>query len=210
MDRVHFKRLAKEDLRANYVPWLLVSILAIVISFYTAKDQWAAGSEINITTRLSIQIRWLNVIELILSVPLARLAIHLAKGVYQDASESLFHNEQWLRDIGAMLVVGLYTFLWTLLLIVPGIIKGYSYSMVPYILAEDDTISISEAIAKSQQITYGYKWDLFLLDLSFILWDFAAALTLGLLSFYVIPYQKATWAEYYLELSNDEPAGSFY
>lgn len=150
---------------------------------------------------IQIQVRWLDVLELIFRVPFIRLAIHLSTGFYVNASESLFKNERWLRDIGAMWLVGFYTSLWSLWLIIPGIIKGYSYSMVTYLLADDDSISTSEAFALSQEMTDGYKWELFILSPSFLLWNVASSLTFGLVAFYYIPYKEATWTQYYLTLS---------
>lgn len=134
-------------------------------------------------------------------MPLSRLSIHLGNGTFKNVKDSMFKNERWLRNIGALLLVGIYTLLWSFLLIVPGIVKAYSYSLVPYILAEDETISITEAINLSQHLTDGYKWDLFIMDWSFILWDIASLFTAGLVGLYSIPYQKATWTHYYLALS---------
>ena len=202
MNRQSIKQQAKEDVRKNYLPWLIVAIIAISLSFLQGYLQLTdQTSFVDGSARIQFQVRWLNIIEIILLVPFSRLAIHLCTGTFRSIKESLFKNEQWLRDIGALLLVALYTFLWTLLFIIPGIIKGYSYSLVPYILAEDDTISITEAIELSQRMTEGYKWELFVLDWSFILWDIAAGLTMGIIGFYSIPYQKATWTRYYLQLS---------
>ena len=202
MNRQSIKQQAKEDVRKNYLPWLIVAIIAISLSilqgYFRLTDQ---TSFVDGSARIQFQVRWLNIVEIILLVPFSRLAIHLCTGTFRSIKESLFENEQWLRDIGALLLVALYTFLWTLLFIIPGVIKGYSYSMVPYILAEDDTISITEAIALSQRLTEGYKWELFVMDWSFILWDLATSLTIGLVGFYAIPYKKATWTRYYLQLS---------
>ena len=102
------------------------------------------------------------------------------------------------RVVGTMLRVSIYTLLWTLLFIIPGIIKSYSYRMVPYILAEEPELSGSEAIDRSREMMNGNKWRAFVLDLSFILWYLFGALTLGIgLVFYVLPYVEATDAELY-------------
>ena len=202
MNRVLLKQKAKENVRRNFIPWLLVAIISIIIFFMDSSNQVKNG--LDYAAPLDVRVRWLNLLELVLTVPLTKLALDLTYGVYRDASESLFKNKQWLRDIGAMLLVGLYTVLWTFLFIIPGVVKSYAYSMVPYILADDPTISITEAIVKSQDMTYGYKIDLFVLDLSFILWNIASVFTFGLVAFYAVPYQKATLTQYYLVLSNRE------
>ena len=202
MNRVLLKQKAKENVRRNFIPWLLVAIISIIIFFMDSSNQVKNG--LDYAAPLDVRVRWLNLLELVLTVPLTKLALDLTDGVNRDASESLFKNKQWLRDIGAMLLVGLYTVLWTFLFIIPGVVKSYAYSMVPYILADDPNISITEAIAKSQDMTYGYKMDLFTLELSFILWNIASVFTFGLVAFYAVPYQKATLAQYYLVLSNRE------
>ncbi|WP_373751265.1 DUF975 family protein [Jeotgalibaca porci] len=202
MNRSSIKQQAKEDIRQNYVPWLVVGLITLSITIFQGYFRLTDSNTILETSaRVQVQERWLNLFEILLLVPFSRLAIHLCTGRFRSIKESLFKNEQWLRDIGALLLVALYTLLWTLLFIIPGIIKGYSYSLVPYILAEDDTISITEAIALSQRLTEGYKWELFVMDWSFILWDLATSLTIGLVGFYAIPYKKATWTRYYLQLS---------
>lgn len=94
----------------------------------------------------------------------------------------------------------LYTALWALLFVIPGIVKMYFYSMTRYILAENPEIGISNAIDLSQDITYGHKIELFEMDLSFLLWNVAPILTLSLVGLYSIPYQEAIWSERYLFL----------
>ena len=107
------------------------------------------------------------------------------------------------RTVGAMFLRDLLIFLWSLLLIVPGVIKHYSYRMVPYILAEDPSIGAKDAITLSREMMEGHKWNTFVLDLSFIGWDLLSVLTLGLLGvFYVNPYKYSTSAELYQVLKN--------
>ena len=95
----------------------------------------------------------------------------------------------------------LYLSLWTLLLVVPGIIKSYEYRMIPYLLAENPNISMEEAFGRSRDMTYGDKWNIFVLDLSFIGWILLAAFTANIVRiFYVGPYIYATNAELYSAL----------
>lgn len=190
------KLRARENVRKNYFPWLLVAILSIVASYIQSYNSREYGVDVR-----QLNIFWLNVIQLVLAVPLARLSLDLALNRYYDAGESLFSNHRWGRNIAALLLVDLYTFFWTFLFIIPGIIKSYSYSMVPYILAEDSNITINDAIEESKWLTQGYKADLFFLDLSFILWYIGSLFTFGLLSFYYAPYRQAARTEFYLQLS---------
>lgn len=96
--------------------------------------------------------------------------------------------------------------LWSLLLIVPGIIKAFEYRMVPYLLAEDDSFTTKEYLEKSKAMMDGNKWAAFVLDLSFIGWHLLGCLTLGLVDlFYTVPYQAATSAELFVELNGRPP-----
>ena len=93
-------------------------------------------------------------------------------------------------------------FLWTLLFIIPGIIKSYEYCMIPYILADNPDIDMDTAFEMSRSMTDGNKWNIFVLGLSFIGWIILGVLTLGLgLIFYVNPYMQLTNAELYHTLA---------
>lgn len=95
----------------------------------------------------------------------------------------------------------LYTLLWCLLLFIPGIIKSYEYSMIPYILAEHPDMPRKEVFALSKKMMDGNKWRAFLLDLSFFGWLILDALTLGILGiFYLNPYMEQTGAALYEKL----------
>lgn len=91
----------------------------------------------------------------------------------------------------------IFIFLWSLLFFIPGIIKSYSYSMTFYIMADNPTISGSDAITQSRKLMNGNKLRLFCLDLSFIGWYLLSALTLGILLIFVVPYHYAARTEFY-------------
>lgn len=107
----------------------------------------------------------------------------------------------------------LYTMLWSLLFVIPGIIKSYEYRMIPYLMAENPNLSKEQAFALSKQMMMGQKWSAFVLDLSFIGWHILSAFTVGILEiFYVAPYIHATNAALYEELSSayGRPAQNTY
>lgn len=107
----------------------------------------------------------------------------------------------YMNIVKTMFLQQLYIFLWSLLFIIPGIIKGYEYRMIPYILAENPGIDSKEAFAMSKQMMDGNKWNAFVLDLSFLGWAILGGLTCGILSvFYVNPYIYMTDAELYVAL----------
>ncbi len=104
-----------------------------------------------------------------------------------------FNKRVW----GTLTLRYIYTFLWTLLLIIPGLIKQYSYSMTDFIMMDDPEIKNNEAIEKSMQMMQGNKWRLFLLDLSFIGWIILGILTLGIGLLWVYAYLYQTRAMFY-------------
>jgi uncharacterized membrane protein len=104
------------------------------------------------------------------------------------------------NNIVAGILVSLFTFLWSLLLIIPGIVKSYSYAMTFYILADNPDMAPTEAINKSKEMMKGNKWRLFCLDFSFIGWYLLSFLTLGILLLWVNPYSMQARVEFYESL----------
>ena len=99
------------------------------------------------------------------------------------------------------LLRGIYVFLWTLLLIIPGIIAAYSYSITPYIMCENPDIRANVAIGMSKEMMRGNKWRLFCLQLSFIGWGILCLFTLGIGFLWLGPYTEAANAAFYREIS---------
>lgn len=113
-------------------------------------------------------------------------------------------REDYGGNVLMMFLIGLYTVLWSLLFVIPGIIKAYSYSLAPYIKSENPSISASKAIELSKVMTNGHKMDLFVLGLSFIGWQLLNGLTFGILGIiYVNPYFNAAQAFAYEEIKED-------
>ena len=113
------------------------------------------------------------------------------------------YDNAYMSNVGTLFLRGLFIALWSLLFIIPGIIKSYEYRMIPYILAENPGISRKEAFAHSKMLMTGNKWKAFVLDLSFIGWWILSGFTCGLLAiFYVSPYYNATCAALYDELEH--------
>lgn len=107
-------------------------------------------------------------------------------------------DTNYMNVVKVMFFKDLYVVLWTLLFIIPGIIKEYEYMMVPYLLAENPQMSKDEAFAASKQMMTGNKWRAFVLDFSFIGWHILSVLTCGILEvFYVAPYVDAAHAALY-------------
>ena len=137
------------------------------------------------------------------------LEARLYKNIPPSRFLFLFRVKKYLKAVRSMLLVFIFQVLWDLT-IVGGIIKHYSYSMVPYIVAENPDIKPTEAIRLSRAMMNGHKWEMFVLDLSFIPWQLLSAVTGGLLGvFFLNSYTTATECEYYAALrgifKNNDP-----
>lgn len=109
-----------------------------------------------------------------------------------------FRSGHYVNIVLTMFLRDLFTTLWSLLLVVPGIVKHYEYLMVPYIIAENPAMDYKEAFQISKQMMDGEKMEAFIMDLSFLGWYLLSAVTCGLLAiFYVNPYVQASLAEMY-------------
>lgn len=109
-----------------------------------------------------------------------------------------FRSGHYVNIVLTMFLRDLFTTLWSLLLVVPGIVKHYEYLMVPYIIAENPAMDYKEAFQISKQMMDGEKMEAFIMDQSFLGWYLLSAVTCGLLAiFYVNPYVQASFAEMY-------------
>lgn len=113
---------------------------------------------------------------------------------------SMFKSGTYFNVVKIMLLRDIYISLWTLLFVIPGIYKSYQYMMIPYILAENPEMDSSDVFEMTKLLTNNEKMNLFILQLSFILWYILGIFTCGLAIFYVIPYQEATMCEAYIFL----------
>ena len=109
----------------------------------------------------------------------------------------------YARYLIGIVLMGIYTFLWSLLLLVPGIIKSISYSMTYYIMRENPGMSGEQAIQRSMAMMRGHKMQYFLLILSFIGWAILALIPAGLGFIWLIPYMYTAQAAFYEELKKD-------
>ena len=132
-----------------------------------------------------------------LLIGMIMIYLALAKGTAPQVTDifkglPVFGKALWLN-----IITGFFTCLWSMLLFVPGIIKGISYSMAPYVLAENPDMMAREALNESKRITQGHKMNLFVLSLSFLGWFLLVGITFGIAIVYVGPYMQATFANAY-------------
>ncbi len=148
----------------------------------------------------------LNIASIVLAGPLTygitRICVNLVKGKKDVEIEELFcgFKENFAESLLLSLMSGIFVFLWSLLFLVPGIIKSYSYAMAPYILQDDHTKDWKTCLEESKQMMDGNKAQLFCLDLSFIGWALLGMLCCGIGVLFVYPYMITARANFYMAL----------
>lgn len=189
IDRKDLKMRAKQMIRGHMGILIVCMLIAMVIPGVSAGIPFVGP-----------------VLEVCVSGPLvlgtAYIYLNLARGYEPDVNVLFSGFQRFVDALVLTLLISVFTFLWSLLLIVPGIIKAISYSQAFYILAEHPEMSGKEALDESIIIMDGHKMDYFVLWLSFIPWMLLIAVSFGLASFYVIPYATATFTNFYLTIKS--------
>ena len=211
-----YRRVARENLAGN---WKLSVLTAFVASLFGALIVGTQGSveiDAEVLARLpkiiAIYIQFLSTVGLILAIPTIIIGGAMQIGYAQYLLKQHDRANFEFRDLFSQFdrlwqgflqnfLRSLYIILWTLLLIIPGIIKGYSYAMTPFIMAENPDMTASEAIAASVELMKGHKLDLFFLELTFIGWSLLNVLTLGIGSLFLNPYMNAAQAAFYKDIT---------
>lgn len=176
-----FSQFTREEIRVFIVAFLTTFVIAMIISY---------------------------VLRIFLGYPLVigKVRFFIVNTKYQATTKEIGwgFRHQYTHMVGAMFIRDLKISLWSLLFVIPGIVKSYEYRMVPYVLSENPTITTKRAFEISREMTRGEKANLFVLDLSFIGWYLLGMLACcGLGLFFLYPYQEATYAEFY-RIKRDE------
>lgn len=148
----------------------------------------------------------LSLLLLPLSYGYAVLFLGAVRGVKPDFARLFDGFKDYGRILGTLLLMKVYTVLWALLLLVPGVVKSYSYSMTEFILKDHPELAYNAAIERSMAMMSGYKMKLFLMDLSFIGWAILSLCTLGIGFLFLAPYATASHAAFYEELKLERAA----
>lgn len=183
-NRVEAKLLAKQQIKGNILTLFLINLIAMAVT--------GACGAIPV-------VGWVASFVIIPSIELGVIMIYLnmAKGEQPDIGRMFDGFQNVGPCVILYLLTNVFIFLWSLLFVIPGIIKGLSYSMGFYILAEHPEMSATEALNESKRIMVGHKGDLFVLYLSFIGWALLAIPTFGLIYIWLIPYMSMTTANFY-------------
>jgi uncharacterized membrane protein len=133
-------------------------------------------------------------------VGLATFSLAISRDRNPQFEQIFYGFKKFGISLGAYLLFAIFVILWALLLLIPGIIAAISYSMTFYLITDNDNIGPLEAIKKSKQMMYGYKWKYFCLGLRFIGWALLCILTLGIGFLWLIPYMNVSLAKFYDDL----------
>jgi uncharacterized membrane protein len=194
IDRISLKNDAKQQIRGNLVTLLVASVIIAAIG--------AVGGIIPIIGPIAAAI-----VAPIFAISIVKMYLGQARGEAPKVEDifAAFKDTALLANaVLTTILIGVFTALWTLLFVVPGIIKALSYSMAYYIVAENPDMGALAAINESKRIMEGHKMELFVLHLSFIPWGILTAVTFGIAGIYTIPYMQQTLANFYLALKNGE------
>ena len=137
------------------------------------------------------------------ALSLVKVYLKVIAGGQPEVKDTFSGFDDFWSAFKVTFFTGLFTFLWSLLFIIPGIIKGFSYSMSMYILAENKGKPALECLKESQKMTNGHKMELFVLGLSFIGWALLCGITFGIAYIWVYPYMNATYANAYALLRGE-------
>ena len=228
-----FKNEALAALRGNWtkavlvtlVYFLLAAVVAGPMSYQSAKLQ--AYTQENATTvakaasliqdpayqliqrRVTGATGMTLLVEILILMPFAVGYANAMRRLLFSGENELLANtfyiafENYWHKVWGMLWMQILIFLWSLLLVIPGIIKSFSYAMTPFILDEFPELSASEAIHRSRLMMRGHKFDLFWLWLSFIGWGILCMFTFGIGLLWLIPYMETSMAAFYREVKAD-------
>ena len=230
--RAELKIRAKAAVKMYYWKMVLVAFIismigggASSVGSRSASDNSAGSGASSMFEGINMQVAMIAVI-IVLVVVVIALALSVfvfnvlevgcrgffSRSMTEDPELGLiadgFTQNYW-NCVKTQFLKSLFIGLWSLLFVIPGVIKAYEYRMVPYLLAEHPEMSSGEIFARSKEMMQGNKWDTFVLDISFVGWVLLSGITLGILYiFWVGPYIAATDAALYHRISGKDTYGN--
>ena len=212
-ENFEIRAAARESLRGWWTSFVLATFVLFLISLIFSGNTYVHNSN-GINPTLTLKLLGIGLFKLLgaifIVLPLSYgfniifLQLVRKDETLQPVKDMFVGFNNYARTLGVTLLMVVYVFLWSLLLFVPGIIKSYSYAMTFFIANDNPELSADECIEKSMAMMEGHKFDLFLLDLSFIGWIFLTIFTLGIGMFWVSPYMTTSRAVFYEELKLQE------
>ena len=216
MNYSNIRARARENLRGNWGVSVAAAFVAAIFGALVA----SSGNVIEVTKQITEEvsprigailgmivsaISAVSIVKLVLGgvvqLGYTRFLLNQHDGGSFEVKDLFSQFDRFTVGFLQLFLRNLFIVLWTLLLIVPGIIKGFSYAMTPFILADHPELTAKQAIDRSMKLMDGHKWELFVLGLTFIGWELLNALTLGIGSFWLNPYKNAAYAAFYREIT---------
>ncbi len=217
MDRLELKSSAKESIKGHVFEFFKLCLVYALISFVIGfvgglldgllgttyvQEQVIMRQTVKNTSGLFLAIGELASASLF-TFGVISFFLKLSRNEEVTYKELFSKTNLWLSFITISICCAVFVFLWSLLLIIPGIIAGIAYKMVYYIKLDNPEIGTLEAIKKSKEIMSGHKWEYFVLQLSFLGWMILGAFTLGILYIWLVPYMAVTECNFYNNLINN-------
>jgi uncharacterized membrane protein len=203
-----YKNEALAALRGNWAPAVLATLVYYLLTLFLISPYEVAVFRTNSADIMGLMAasRWYGVffLGMILVIgPFLVGYVNSFKKLLVEGDDRITANsfregfKPYWRSVWAYLFRGILITLWSLLLVIPGIIKSLSYAMTMYIVKDHPELTVNEAIDLSKDIMYGHKYDLFYLYISFIGWYLLSILTLGIGTFWLMPYIETAQASFY-------------
>lgn len=190
------KQWAKEKVKGKRLTILVVLIILSALSGYSVvNDKYGLLSSL-----LSIA---MSLLLFIVTVGYTKFMLNFINDKEYSLDQLWSYFGDWKNLATVWIHETIMIFLYFLLLIVPGIIKTISYSLVPYILVDDPNMSSGDVLDLSSKMMNGHKMDYFKLELSFIGWHLLAVLTLGILEIWIAPYQATAITKFLSEVKSE-------
>lgn len=211
-----YKNAALAALKGNWAPFVVAMIVLMAVMYVIAGPYMFAYQAALGMNPIAVSPVFVLVagIVYLLEMPLLVMPLNLGFAYASNrllvegdnrAVGNLFRDSfgSWGRKVWGMFLVAFFTSLWSLLLVVPGLIKYYAYSLTPYILIDNPELSANQAIDLSVKMMKGHKFDLFFLHLSFIGWIFLSIFTFGIGLLWVLPYMMTAQAAFYQDVRKE-------
>ena len=196
--RAELKQNAKDCIREQALNPILVTLVYTLIITAISLLGGILGATVFIPFILSIASIGVQIGYIYYCMKVAKRE----QGAYADLAYLIQNWRFGLKLVALSFLINILVSLWSLLFLIPGVIKAISYSQAIMIMLENPNIDIMTALKESQKMMDGHKMEYFVLDLSFILWGLLVAVTFGIASLWVSPYIQITMVNYYNILKN--------
>ena len=211
-----YRRIARENLSGNWGQSILVAFVAALFGALLTGASFSINIDASILPELPMFIqRYLalmakiaGILGIVRFVAGGTVQLGYTKYLLKQYNKASFDIKDLFSEFNRFsqgflqnFLRGLYVFLWSLLFVIPGLVKIYSYAMTPFIMAENPDMTANEAITASRELMDGHKGELFTLELTFFGWMLLNTLTLGLGSLALNPYMNAARAAFYKDLT---------